>query len=405
MKILKSLSHTTADLKRGNHVTPLIDSFTHKGPNGIHQCLVFDVMGPSTSTMIEHLPLDLRGPGPDSTKETRGRFPLWMAKSVLRQTLLGLEFLHQNGVIHGDVQPGNILFSLRSLDALHERELAQTDGADFVFTRSDRSNGDVDFSVVETKAQEDSDIIHKDNVPEDVNADVAENVMPENGLIPGSENDPSLPRYILQKEPMFKYVDLEPPLLIRLSDLGGSFFANEAPEKIVTPRGLRSPEMILKQPIGQPHDMWSFGCLLFEFLTGRVLFFLLQSYPDSDNEEDVTNADNDTDDDHVLQMAQFLGPLSKSFLSLYPRRNLYFNEAGGVIKDYVGETPDVTSEHDKSRSQKRLNIEGCVFQERGGDLSDSEASIVAGLLRVILQFDPEKRPTAALLLKHPWFNE
>lgn len=53
------------------------------------------------------------------------RYPIWMAKRLLRQALQGLACLHANNIIHGDFQPGNILFTLNDLCHVDERELRQ----------------------------------------------------------------------------------------------------------------------------------------------------------------------------------------------------------------------------------------------------------------------------------------
>ncbi len=91
----------------------LLEEIKHEGPNGSHTCLVFDVMGPSVASMIaliELLPIN------QPKFSERARYPAWMAKSMLRQALLGLHYLHQNGIIHGDFQPGNLLFSDQPLN-------------------------------------------------------------------------------------------------------------------------------------------------------------------------------------------------------------------------------------------------------------------------------------------------
>ena len=61
----------------------------------------------------------------------RIRYPLHMAKSILKQSLQALAFLHENGIAHGDFQPGNILFALSNIesepeDVLRQEENAQT---------------------------------------------------------------------------------------------------------------------------------------------------------------------------------------------------------------------------------------------------------------------------------------
>ena len=53
------------------------------------------------------------------------RYPPHMAKSILRQTLQGLAFLHDSGITHGDLQPGNMLFALRGIDMQGEDVLRQ----------------------------------------------------------------------------------------------------------------------------------------------------------------------------------------------------------------------------------------------------------------------------------------
>lgn len=53
------------------------------------------------------------------------RYPKWIAKKILLHALHGLAFLHKNGVIHGDVQPGNLLFSIEDIGLVEEEELKQ----------------------------------------------------------------------------------------------------------------------------------------------------------------------------------------------------------------------------------------------------------------------------------------
>lgn len=109
-----------APVKGTRYITRLLDEFEHYGPNGIHKCLVFEPMGPSVNTMVEELP--------QFNPRKRGmkiRYPLRMAKSILKQSLQALAFLHENGIAHGDFQPGNILFTLNDVDSTPEDVLRQ----------------------------------------------------------------------------------------------------------------------------------------------------------------------------------------------------------------------------------------------------------------------------------------
>lgn len=70
-----------------SHVMHLLDRFKHKGPNGEHVCLVFDVLGHNLNFQ--------------TCKFEDERLPVKSVKLIAKQLLLGLDFLHREcGVIH-----------------------------------------------------------------------------------------------------------------------------------------------------------------------------------------------------------------------------------------------------------------------------------------------------------------
>ncbi len=446
-KILEHLSNRQLDHPGRKHVTTLLDFFEHHGPNGTHLCLVFDVMGPNSAAMFNRLPRSLRPPYPKLEGPgawARGRYPLWMAKSVLRQTLLGIDFMHKCDVAHGDMQPGNILFSVKDLSSLSESELADDDPLGKAFTKTVNDDGEVEFHHLEAQKTE---IQSSDRY--------------------GQSSDDSVPQTIFAASSMITYVDLDPPLLIKISDLGGAFFVSEPPAKPVTPLGLRSPELILGEPIGQAQDIWSFGCLIFEFLAGRMMFSIMppmasdwmddvsprksekeddkpreehhhigslekddhkhgegpdvaitpnrddtianfRHVGDNSQEDDIVTPDTDseTDDEHILQMADILGPIPPYFLSRFSRSHLYFNRSGEIINRWISPPDDAEQQDIDDVAEQHLPaLEAYLDREKGADLDEDEAIIVKGLLRTILQFDPTRRPSASELLAHPWFAE
>lgn len=106
VKILRHLDNLPQDGTK--YITQLLDAFEHRGPKGKHVCLVFEPMGPNLNMMVEELPQFI-----PHMQGKEYRFPLRIAKTILKQALQALEFLHKNEIAHGNFQPSNILLVLR----------------------------------------------------------------------------------------------------------------------------------------------------------------------------------------------------------------------------------------------------------------------------------------------------
>ena len=65
---------------------------------------------------------------------------------------------------------------------------------------------------------------------------------------------------------------------VKVIDLGSSCFVTDHLSSYVQSRSYRAPEVILGLPYDQKVDMWSFGCILAELLTGLVLFQVRHSH-------------------------------------------------------------------------------------------------------------------------------
>ncbi|KEQ93398.1 hypothetical protein AUEXF2481DRAFT_31413 [Aureobasidium subglaciale EXF-2481] len=72
------------------HVVRLFDAFKHVGPNGTHDCLILELLGPSIPTLIEARYSDRRLPGKIATK-------------LCKETSLALDILHKQGIGHGEL--------------------------------------------------------------------------------------------------------------------------------------------------------------------------------------------------------------------------------------------------------------------------------------------------------------
>ncbi|KAN0066972.1 Protein kinase-like domain containing protein, partial [Elaphomyces granulatus] len=146
--------------------------------------------------------------------------------------------------------------------------------------------------------------------------------------------------------------------------------------KPITPRGLRAPELILSDTVDPTIDIWSFGCLIFELITGQPLF-CVPGYETREDEDDV----------HLLHLSNILGPLPEPLYNLWARSRNYFNVDRELIKTFLDEVP-----------------EGKFFdEEKPDDIPQNEAKAITDLMRWILQYDPAKRPTPSEILRHSWF--
>jgi hypothetical protein len=66
------------------------DSFQISGPNGTHECLVLELLGPSVADILDA----------DSRIE---RLPGTLARTIAKQTLLGLCILHEQEITHAGI--------------------------------------------------------------------------------------------------------------------------------------------------------------------------------------------------------------------------------------------------------------------------------------------------------------
>jgi serine/threonine-protein kinase SRPK3 len=73
-------------------IVEMVDEFEHKGPNGQHVCMAFEVLGPNLLTLIRQY-------------HHKG-IPIPIVKRIIKQLLLGLDYLHRVcGIIHTDLKP------------------------------------------------------------------------------------------------------------------------------------------------------------------------------------------------------------------------------------------------------------------------------------------------------------
>ncbi|XP_051690582.1 dual specificity protein kinase CLK3 isoform X1 [Oryctolagus cuniculus] len=158
---------------------------------------------------------------------------------------------------------------------------------------------------------------------------------------------------------------------IRVADFGSATFDHEHHTTIVATRHYRPPEVILELGWAQPCDVWSIGCILFEYYRGFTLF---QTH---ENRE------------HLVMMEKILGPIPPHMIHR-TRKQKYFYK-GGLVWD-------------ENSSDGRYVKENCK-PLKSYMLQDSLEHVqLFDLMRRMLEFDPAQRITLAEALLHPFFS-
>lgn len=372
--ILKQIAEGDPDDQKS--VVKLLDHFKHSGPNGQHVCMVFEYLGDNLLTLIKYS--DYRG------------IPLHKVKEICFHILGGLDYLHrQLSIIHTDLKPENILL-LSMIDPERDRTKS---GTPLILTSTKEdsgpskevksSNGDLTKNQkkkIKKKAKkaaqngsgrEDLDEVEPNGVDgTSIEEHASSSVVKDESKIDGrSQLRGRGSRSTRQK--LLADVDVK----CKLVDFGNACWTYKQFTGDIQTRQYRCPEVLLGSKYSTSADLWSFACICFELATGDVLF-------------DPHSGDNyDRDEDHLALMMELLGMMPRKIAlgGRYSRE--FFNRHGDL------------------RHIRRLRFWPLhkVLKEKY-EFTEQEATDLADFLVPILDFVPEKRPTAAQCLSHSWFT-
>ncbi|XP_074575565.1 protein kinase dsk1-like isoform X2 [Curcuma longa] len=372
IKILKQIADGDPD--DALCVVKLLDHFKHSGPNGQHVCMIFEFLGDNLLTLIKYT--DHRG------------IPLSKVKEICRYVLNGLDYLHRDlSIIHTDLKPENILL----MSCLDQAKDPHRSGTPLILptVRSEEpppmspalSNGDLTRNQkkkirrkVKRAAAAPSGSSTAVAGSTDGSEDKGDSRVATVGGGGETHNGTSQGRRRGSKATR-KKLAMEADLRCKIVDFGNACWTYKQFTSDIQTRQYRSPEVVLGSKYSSSADLWSFACICFELATGDVLF-------------DPHSGDNfDRDEDHLALMMELLG--------MMPRKIAL---GGRYSRDFF-------NRHGDLRHIRRLRFWPLnkVLSEKY-KFSEQDANDMADFLVPILDFIPEKRPTAAQLLSHRWIE-
>uniref|UniRef100_A0A673YNR6 non-specific serine/threonine protein kinase n=1 Tax=Salmo trutta TaxID=8032 RepID=A0A673YNR6_SALTR len=394
IKLLRSVRNTDQKDPSRERVVQLLDDFKISGMNGTHVCMVFEVLGHHLLKWI--------------IKSNYQGLPLPCVKSIIRQVLQGLDYLHSKcKIIHTDIKPENILLTVNEpyikKMAAEATEWQRTgapppSGSAGTHTMSGRwllmsKNKKKKMKKKQKKQAEmlEKRIQEMEGAPEggeeeeeeeettadapppssDTLQDMANDVTA--GKHPGTVNSFTNASHFRLVNPSFS-LSLSLSLSISLSpSIHPSIPQHKHFTDDIQTRQYRSLEVLMGAGYGTPADIWSTAAMAFELATGDYLF------------EPHSGQDYTRDEDHIALIIELLGKV--------PRKLIL---AGKYSKEFFTKKGDL-------RHITKLKPWGLleVLVEKY-EWSKEEAATFSSFLLPMLDLVPEKRATAAECLRHAW---
>uniref|UniRef100_A0A7S3H2P1 non-specific serine/threonine protein kinase n=1 Tax=Spumella elongata TaxID=89044 RepID=A0A7S3H2P1_9STRA len=162
---------------------------------------------------------------------------------------------------------------------------------------------------------------------------------------------------------------------LKIVDLGNACWTYKHFTDDIQTRQYRAPEVLVGAPYDTSADMWSVACIVFELLTGDLMF------------DPQAGKNWNREEDHLALMIELLGKFPKSLLPKGKFSYDYFNKKGELKHIH---------------NLNYWGLEGVLVEKY--KFTQIDAAEIAHFLLNLLEMDPERRATAQQCLQHPFLN-
>ena len=230
--------------------------------------------------------------------------PLNIVKQILIQTFKGLDELHKNNIIHGDLKLENIMIKQNNTKIEFILELLSTLELETLYDKLILDNLPKNYNELDKNK--------KKNIKRKIRIRACK-------LLGNTIQNKIESLVIIDK----KFILDVNSIQCKIIDLGNSEILGYNNDSEIMMRIYRPPENIINNFYNEKADIWAMGCLCYELFTGDYLFDIDSIDSENSSDEKYKN--------HLQQMYEILGAIPKEDILDCEFKEDFFDNNGNIL--------------------------------------------------------------------------